>query len=79
MNRKQWNVLSITSWILMILFIGIDSLNNRCLNLRLLSESPLDFSDVWCIINSEIHEPFIYLFFVLGITFLICAGLEKKK
>lgn len=78
MNKKQWALLSIFSWILSFIFIGIDSLYSSCLNLLFISESALDFTDVWCIVNGEIYEPFIYLFGSLGIIFMILGWLEKK-
>ncbi len=39
----------------------------------------LDKYDVTCILGGEMYEPFIYLFNVLWIVFLILAWLEPKK
>ena len=90
MNRKQWGVFAWGFLLLGLLFIGIDSLNNNCFNLKLeLSlmnmrlgtpiQDNLDFADVWCVVNSEIYEPFIYISYFLWIVFLICGWLEPKE
>ena len=75
MKRSQWLTLSIASYIGMGWFIRLDSGFWSCLNL--LSEK-LGSYDVWCIVNGEIYEPFIYLTFGLGIVFSICFLLEPK-
>lgn len=76
MNKNQWYKLSISSVILMFIFIGIDSLYRGCS--RAVSNQ-LSVYDIWCIVNAEIYEPFIYLFFILNWIFLICGWLEKKN
>lgn len=76
MNKKQWITLSITFWILMFLFIGLDRINTCVLDTGNL---PLGEYDIWCIVNGEIYEPFIYLFFVLAIAFSICGFFEYKN
>ena len=84
MNRKQWFVLAWSCMIIVIIFIGIDTMNNHCFNAEMskMSFEPADISDVWCVVNAEIYEPFIYLFYSLWIVFMICGFLEptfKKK
>jgi len=74
MKSSQWFVLSIMFWILMGWFIFIDSTFN-C-DMFSLEERSLSQADIWCVVNSEIYDPFIYLFFALGITCSICGGLE---
>ncbi|TKJ17294.1 hypothetical protein CEE44_02040 [Candidatus Woesearchaeota archaeon B3_Woes] len=107
MNRKQWYVLAIVSFLLGNFFIYLDinngflplpSIGNPCnFEERLLLEKynageitieeyrekikdgQLDKYDVTCILGGEMYEPFIYLFNLLWIVFLILAWLEPKK
>jgi len=76
MNKKQWNVFAIVFIILMILFIQLDSMRNSCIPAFTTGE-PLSYSETWCIVNSEILDPFIYLFPILAIACWICSSLEK--
>jgi len=78
MNKAQWNVLSVFSYVLMFIFIGLDSQYYSCSNFALL-ENTLNSGDIWCIVSGEIYEPFIYLFFSLGIIFLILGWLESRR
>lgn len=77
MNRNQWFMLSIIFWTLMVLFIKIDT-NFNCDTFSDTDEA-LDKYDIWCIVNSEIYDPFIWVFAILGITFFIGAWLEPQK
>ena len=77
MNRKQWYALAIAFWVLMILFISID-LKYNC-DMFSVDDNVLSKYDVWCVVNGEIYDPFIWLFGVLWITFLICAWLQPKN
>ena len=77
MNKNQWFILSITFWILMFLFIKVDSTFN-C-DMFSVTEANLDKSDIWCVVNSEIYDPFIWLFPILAIAFFVCGWLEPKK
>lgn len=79
MNRNQWLVLAWSCMIIGILFIGLDMTKGSCLNINQISSEPVNLSDVWCIVNAEIYEPFIYMFYSLWIVFLILAWLEPKK
>ena len=59
-------------------FIQLDKpWNARCDILD--DKTPLDKLDIVKCVNSEILDPFIWLFFPLGVAFLICGFLEKKK
>ena len=81
MNRKQWFVLAWSCMIIGIIFIGIDTMNTNLFNARLsqMSFEPADIGDVWSVVNAEIYEPFIYMFYSLSIVFMICGFLEPKK
>ena len=76
MNKSQWFVLSWSCMIIGVIFIAIDSFSTRCINL--ISEQ-LSIYDVWCVVNAEIYEPFIYMFYMLFIVFMILGFMEKKK
>lgn len=80
MRSNQWYVLGFAFLILMIWFIKID-LTFNC-NMFSVADENLDKADMWCVVNSEIYDPFIYLFAVLWIVCWINAWLEhhsKKK
>ena len=76
MNRKQWYVLTIASFLFGMFFISIDTSSTSCLGFF---TETINFSDIWCVINAEMYEPFIYLFNLGWIVFLICAWLEPKN
>lgn len=61
----------------MFLFIRIDLTWN--LSCDISNNSPLDNADIVACVNSEIYDPFIWLFFGLAVIFSICAWLEPKK
>ena len=77
MNKKQCDVLMWSSLIIMILFIGIDTINNSCLDyvfdLNLGTSIIYSPYDTFCVVNSEIYEPFIILFFLLTWVFIFCG------
>ena len=52
-----------------------EKLNNN----NWLESRPLDTTGVWCIMNSEMFDPFIWLLFPLSGLFFICGLLEPKK
>ncbi|HDZ27931.1 hypothetical protein LCGC14_1005720 [marine sediment metagenome] len=81
MNRKQWFVLAWSCMIIGILFIGLDTMNGGCLRAKMssLTAEPADLGDVWCVVNSEMYEPFIYLAYMLWVVFLILGFLEPKE
>ena len=77
MKSNQWYVLGFAFLILMILFINID-LTFNC-NMFSVTDENLDKADIWCIVNGEIYDPFIYLFAVLWIVCWINAWLEHRN
>lgn len=81
MNRKQWFALAWSCMLIGMMFIGIDNMNNHCLNARIdyVPYGELDISDVWCVVNAEIYEPFIYLSYALFVVFYILGFMENKK
>ena len=88
MNRKQWVVLTWSFVLIGFMFIGLDQMNGSCLNafleFNIISAKqgiPTDLvlSDIWCVVNSEMFEPFIYLSYALSIVFMILGLMEKKQ
>ena len=82
MKRNQWFVLAWSFMLIGMMFIALDTMNSHCLDTKisLISlGSELDLSDVWCVINAEILEPFIYLSYALWIVFMILGFMENKK
>ena len=89
MNRKQCFTLAWAFIIIGMIFIGIDMSNNHCLNTSLEIETiqimrgivnePMSIGDIWCVVNSEMYEPFITLSYLLGIVFMVMGFLEKKE
>ncbi len=85
MDKKQWYKLAIASFLLSMLFISLDMNNgfiptpfgNPCKSYQI--EQPLNKYDITCILGGEIYEPFIYLFSLLWVFFLILAWLEPKN
>ena len=76
MNRNQWLVLQFSSIALMLLFISLDSSYWGCIGSMY---GELNASDVWCIVNGKIYDPFIWLFGILNFVFMICGFLEPKR
>ena len=76
MNRNQWFVLAWGFMILGIFFISIDTLTTSCLGV---SDDMVSVYEVYCVVNAEMYEPFIYLTYFLFIVFMICGFLEPKK
>ena len=88
MNKKQWFALAFSFMLIGFMFIGLDQMNGSCLNaflefniIQAKQGIPTDLvlSDIWCVVNSEMYEPFIYLFHALWIVFMILGFMEKKK
>jgi len=73
MNKKQWNVLGIFFILMGILFILLDTTSLPCL------AGEVTASTIYCVVNAEILEPFIWLFYPLGIVCFILGWLEKRK
>jgi hypothetical protein len=74
MNKKQWNVLGISSVLLGIIFMKIS----------LLSKASCGFDDVTMLnifscIRGEVFPPFVYLLFGFGFIFIILGWLDPKK
>ena len=67
MNKKQWFVLQIGFLLIMFFFIKIDTSPMHC---RL--------DDVWCVMQAEMFDPFIYLLFGISNICLVCGWLEPK-
>ena len=74
MNKIQWKVLGIASWLLMVLFIFLDLSHGFIL----INDVCLGSDDIYCVVRGEVFMPFIYIFFVLGIVFHICSLFERK-
>ena len=74
MRKNQWFVLGFAFLLLMNWFIIIDNGFN-CINISDI-EKPLGEGDIWECVNSEIYDPFIYIFAVLWIVCWINGGLE---
>ena len=75
MNTKQWYVLSISSYLLAILFVRISLQWKGFCDVF----DEVTMSNIFSCIRGEIFAPFPYIFFTLGIVFLILAWLEPKK
>jgi len=76
MNRKQWFVLAFGFLVMQIIFISMDSMSPLSCGME---GKPLDTGDVWCVINAEMFDPFIWLTGFLWIIFVIIGFLEPKK
>jgi len=74
MNKKQWIVFTIFSYLLAMLFVKISMQWKGYCNL-----DELLMSNIFSCIRGEIFAPYPYIFFTLGIIFMICASLESKK
>ena len=80
MRESQWFVLGIAFLLLMNWFIYLDFSAEKSCGTPLTGFNgeggePLQNYRLWCI-NTEIYNPFIYLFGILGITCFINCGLE---
>ncbi|MBU0460863.1 MAG: hypothetical protein KKH52_03995 [Nanoarchaeota archaeon] len=76
MNRKQWFVLVLGLIVIQTIFISFDSMSPLSCGIE---GKPLDTGDVWCVINAEMFDPFIWLIGFLIPVFIICGFLEPKK
>lgn len=74
MNKKQWFVISIAFFILIVGFIALDKVTSCPMP----DGNPLTTADLYFCINAEILDPFIYIFFVGMITALILGHMEEK-
>ena len=75
MNKKQWYVLSGTSYFLAIIFMFISTQwRNFCLTF-----TPETFNTLEACVRSHIFAPYPYIFLTLGVVFIILAFLEPKK
>ena len=74
MNKKQWYVLSITSYLLGMLFIYISlQWKTAC------GFDKVDMLNIFSCVRGEVFAPFPYIFVSLGLAFMFCAWLEKSK
>jgi len=75
MNRNQWYVLSIASYLLAWLFSYISS-QWKSFCYTGVQET---FNTLQACVRGDIFAPYPYIFFTLGLVFLILAWLEPKK
>ena len=91
MRKEQWFIFGIAFLLLGMFFIQKDlAFEKACMSpesyssiedMKEWSTEPLERYELWCI-NTEIYDPFIYLFSVMSIVCFINGGLEslaKKK
>ena len=76
MNKRQLLILGIIFLILMFLFIKIDSGFN-C-DMFSIEKENLSKADIWCVVNSEIYDPFIGIFGILSPLFFLWSLFEPK-
>lgn len=75
MNKKQWYVLSGTSFILAGLFMTFAQSYN--LNCSLFGENTA-YNIIKCV-GSDLFLAFIFIFLALGIALFVCARIEPKN
>lgn len=81
MNRTQWYILGI---FFILLGMWFSFLNNSvwkqtCSDSISNYEVPATTFDVFACIRSEMFVPFVWIFYPLGIVFLILGWLEPKE
>ena len=76
MNSKQWFVLIIGLLIIQFIFIKMDSIDPNSCGIE---GKPLSTSGVWCVVNAEMFDPFIWFIGFLVPILIICSFLEPKK
>ena len=76
MNRNQWFRLAFGFMAIMIVLISLDVFSPLSCGMM---DRPLTTGDVWCVIQAEMYDPFIMIFGMLWILFIILGFLEKKK
>ena len=76
MRRAQWFVLAFGFLAIGAFFISIDKSDPFSCDLE---GQPLTVGSVWCVMQAEMFDPFIYVFHFLGFLFMICGFLEFKK
>ena len=62
--------------LIQIIFINFDSTSPLSCGIE---GEPLDTGDVWCVINAEMFDPFIWLTGFLWVIFIVLGFLEPKK
>ena len=79
MNRNQWFVLAFAFLMLGVLFDTIDSpvWEERCE--ESIMQNKVEMINIYACIRELSFEQFKYIFFTLGVVFLILAWLEPKK
>lgn len=79
MNKKQLYILAFGFMLIGIIFIYLDISGSSCLYPQLLDERPFDISDAYCIMNTEMYDPFIWMFHLLWVLFMVLAWQTKEK
>ena len=81
MNKKQLYILAFGFMLIGVIFIYLDMSGAECLcsSSSDIAEQPLDIYDVYCVINSEMYDPFIWMFHLLWVLFIILAWQTKDK
>jgi len=74
MNKSQWSVFAIGSHALAFLMIKISLQWKGYCGLDV-----VDMTNIYACIRGEVFAPYPYIFFGLGIIFMIVAFLEKGK
>ena len=80
MEKRHWKALSIVFLVGMIVFIGIDNVNNSYFY-KVISpnNAPLSEADVYFIVNEAVLDPVIYAFAFLWIAFAFLAWREPNQ
>jgi len=76
MKTSQWFALAFGFLAIGTYFISIDKYDPLSCGFE---GEPLTVNDVWCVMQAEMFDPFIYVFNFLGFLFMICGFLEFKK
>ena len=75
MNKKQWIVLSVFSYLLGFFFTKI-SMSSK---ISCIASDSVSIPSIYYCVRGEVFAPFPYLLFGLGFIFMILAWLEPKK
>jgi len=76
MRRSQWFVLAFGFLAIGLFFISLDVYDPFSCGVE---GQPLTVDSVWCVMQAEMFDPFIYVFHFLWVLFMICGFLESKK
>jgi len=77
MTRREWFILSIIFWVIIGIFVSLDLMNPlTCVQA---SGSQASAADIWCIFQSEMYDPFIMMFGLLGFCFFIGSWFIPDK